>query len=1348
MAVEASEGGGAGAGGELISKAEVELKKERELGGEFEHIACRDGEENEGSGIEGSFVMVMCGRDSDERSDSSEKEVDLHVGVGGSGGGATGDPPAGSGAEPPEGNSDFSALVDDESVEEGKGDEGEVKRGNVAKEEIRQRGSPVEANKEKAAIEGIGEDAVDNGEQVQKILVVEEKTEQVDELLHSRADAPVAEAVTGETEEDVSESRKTEHDKNEKEEAIDEDLKKDEEKRQNDKEAVAVVVSESLEQNCIKEGDEHPIGLKGENASTEGYGSGEILVIGAEEQDSEGTGAPCAKNEGREACEKENIEVDLPPSTSSYLSYNYVESSFTLSANKEVESVSDVEEMKTDQDDKCSTEKKVVASASEIERRIANDEVPDDLGSSVIESAKDEELGDRKNSTSDEIENFESSTACPANQEGDSDSVPDEGKNTSVLRSLDVEYLVTDHAKEDSESSSEIRDKKNIINDVFKSDNRKDEIEENENSRIQTTMTVHDTIDSEFDSSTERTEENNVDASDVKADGEEKEQKSSTELISEQAGDMGSVAVNEYQIAEASCAEQIPKFEKEGEHSSSGAEESHVEELSSDSKPHLGMEESASETVECKDAEASSMDPKPKSEEVKSSTSEVEENQHASASLVDSNHESVMKNIEFTSKAKEKQDTHFTSANSNSEPVKEDKSLGSKEENNQDVGASVTKSDDQKIDVRFASEIPSLIEEEQDREGSDVATVNEDREIKSASELAENADNHPVKGHREIVEERKELKSEEKPFVAVVQAPQDIVGSSASDTNGEKSEIPVKKQYFYLIKVPKLTQRVIADELQSRINEAQMEVDEKTKIRDFIKNEIEDMRKKLSDYCQKKDAAIEEERKAKALVNAKRKEMDALQSAISKGKAAASFLDIISQIHSVEHQLQHETISLKEEKKYLHDLSQLKHERELHPCNKHSESDIDEALRQKETAESSLRGLKKEFDILRNAHSKADGYAKSATESYVERFNKIKVHEQKWKTANELRQNAYKRFQGLKSDKMEHFWKYMDDREAAKKYAESREIEALERHCMEQVERILQLWNKDDEFRRQYVESNLNSTIRRFRTLDGRTLNPNEEPVILQSRLTPSLKARSPNVLVTPHGEKKSALQVKPMLRSELSSKSAEKEVASLVVSVREDIVETKKEEKLTKEDKERARLAEEQTRKEEELRKEREAAELKEKLRMEQKVKAKEAEERKRRKAEKAQARAEYKAQKESELREQKRVKKEKKKENLSETTAGSVEGDTPISETASLEIPLELELNSKTASKRSANRSALNKYSNRVQPVPFPLRNKGKKKTSTWVWTFCGAAAVAGLFFAGNYISFSDFSLQNIGF
>jgi hypothetical protein len=205
----------------------------------------------------------------------------------------------------------------------------------------------------------------------------------------------------------------------------------------------------------------------------------------------------------------------------------------------------------------------------------------------------------------------------------------------------------------------------------------------------------------------------------------------------------------------------------------------------------------------------------------------------------------------------------------------------------------------------------------------------------------------------------------------------------------------------------------------------------------------------------------------------------------------------------------------------------------------------------------------------------------------------------------------------------------------------------------------MEIWNKNEDFRKQYVESNKVSTLKRLGTHDGRKLGPGEDPPVIPSRRPSNiypLSASSPEVITlastpapvlaaaaaVPSKENSfpalAAPQTSKRAKSKASGSSAQIKNKSVIVSEEEDLEQTLKEKahqlELARKAEELDRKAEELARKEEELRKERDAAE-KERLRMEQKAKAKEAEERKRRKAEKDKERAEFKARKEAEERE-----------------------------------------------------------------------------------------------------------------
>ncbi|XP_042374080.1 myosin heavy chain, skeletal muscle-like isoform X2 [Zingiber officinale] len=625
----------------------------------------------------------------------------------------------------------------------------------------------------------------------------------------------------------------------------------------------------------------------------------------------------------------------------------------------------------------------------------------------------------------------------------------------------------------------------------------------------------------------------------------------------------------------------------------------------------------------------------------------------------------------------------------------------------------------------------------------------------------------------------------------------------------EESQVPVKEhnastlavekvttslgrpQACYIVKIP----RSVDNQLSASIQTAQSEVNEKTQRRDSIKVSIEKQKVICNEFWKKFEDEKAEDRTARAAVSAKRQQMESLQLMLNKLKNVQSIEELDAKIQSMEFDLQHVTMPLKEEKKYIHDLKQLRQQRDQLTSNMGSITEMDEAFDQKEQIDERFNLLKKELDSLRTEVLRTEANANAARKKYDEEQQILRVLRQQFRDADALRQKAYGQWRELKNmvtERNKHFSMYKRDQISAQSYLSSRDFEGLLSHCSKQVENVMDLWSNDDEFRTQYVKSNLNSTLWRLRTPDGRSLGPDEEPPVIQTNqfrisVPPPQQAKInesvPPATLEAKAETSEEVESFPALPAAKNDhpvkpknpvkpppeKSKKTETArvqdreteideSLNVQTKEEEELRKKEEELRKKEEELRKKEEELRKKEEELRKEEElimkeeelrkekaAAELKEQQRLEEIAKAKAAEERKRRQAEKAQARAEYRAQKEAEKREKKRAKQHKKKGIAAEDTTpinGVDEGIAPSSETMK-----ELDVTAVSVAKKPPRLVASVKQFNKVQPIPLPLRKKGKRKMSTWMWVLLTVVVVVFLFLAGNYITLSTFSFQQPG-
>ncbi|XP_034215175.1 apical junction molecule isoform X4 [Prunus dulcis] len=605
-----------------------------------------------------------------------------------------------------------------------------------------------------------------------------------------------------------------------------------------------------------------------------------------------------------------------------------------------------------------------------------------------------------------------------------------------------------------------------------------------------------------------------------------------------------------------------------------------------------------------------------------------------------------------------------------------------------------------------------------------------------------------------------QIDSDVKPTCEVVESTDGIHRSEASTSSQEVSTTDAlegqnkgaeveKRPFYFLIRVP----RYDDENLKEQIKQAQLHVEEKTKSRDTFRSKIQMERATCKEYFDNFEAARSEERAARDLFKAKRQEMDTLQLMINKVKNAMSVEDMDSKIRNMEHTMQHETLPLKEEKQYIREIKQMKQLREQLSSSLGKQDEVQQALDQKDHIEERSKVLRKEMDLLRNNLLKAETVTQAAKKKFNEENNMLNELLSQFRAADDIRQEAYSHLQSLRKqqyDKNKYFWRYKDDAKVANNLALSGDREKLQHFCINQVETIMELWNKNDDFRKEYVRCNNRSTLRRLRTSDGRSLGPDEEPPIIPD-IVRATKDNLATVLSTPEQAKrvapvesekpddKSAKKVgQPKIeiaKTKKPVKPATSEISPATASGRNEIEDEKVEEpKLTKEEEELARKAEE-------LRKEEAAARLREQRRLEEKAKAKEAQERKKRIAEKAQARAAIRAQKEAEEKEKEREKRVKKKERKKATTTkatnGISEGESapePSSETPT-ETPEQSETKEKpiTVTKRSQKSSQFTKQT-KVKSIPLPLRNRSKRRMQPWMWVLLTVLVVLALFFLGN--------------
>jgi len=603
---------------------------------------------------------------------------------------------------------------------------------------------------------------------------------------------------------------------------------------------------------------------------------------------------------------------------------------------------------------------------------------------------------------------------------------------------------------------------------------------------------------------------------------------------------------------------------------------------------------------------------------------------------------------------------------------------------------------------------------------------------------------------------------ETKCVEALVTEQKDNGHHASGEWHGDHAQV-IGPQRVYIIKVPKFA----GDDLWNKIQAAQAHLDQLTQERDAINRRRQKQKAVCDQYREKLEAARQEEREARVAHGDKKNDLNSVRSVLGKLHQANSVEELDELIAKKERTMQHETISsLKEEKLLIKEINELKAQRKQLSATMGSKAEINEAFDQKDHIHERHKVLKKDSDVLFTNLKALEENTRKIQKSFEDERTALRKLTEEHRAANEIRQKAYSEWTELRNEpskKNEYFFEYRDARNAAETFRANGDANGLKTHCNSQIERVMEMWNTNEDFRKQYVESNKVSTLRRLGTHDGRRLGPDEDPPVIPSRRPSNiypLSASSPEVptlasmpapvlaapAAVPAKEDSfpalAAPQTSKRAKSKASGSSAQIENNSVIVSEAEDLKQTLKEKaRLVEEQLELARKAEELARKEEEeLRIERDAAE-KERLRLEQKAKAKEAEERKRRKAEKDKERAEFKARKEAEEREKKKAKKDKKKGTTPAESSAIADSNAAALATADTDSnasdnPREADVSQPAAPKRLSRPAAAIKQLNRLQPMPAPLRNRGRRKLRQYILIAAAVLSVLALFVAGNYI------------
>ncbi|KAK1418073.1 hypothetical protein QVD17_27212 [Tagetes erecta] len=470
----------------------------------------------------------------------------------------------------------------------------------------------------------------------------------------------------------------------------------------------------------------------------------------------------------------------------------------------------------------------------------------------------------------------------------------------------------------------------------------------------------------------------------------------------------------------------------------------------------------------------------------------------------------------------------------------------------------------------------------------------------------------------------------------------------APDTSFPKDAVdewPEAKKFHsvYFVKY-----RTVEDQiLKAKLDQADRELKKLNLARDPITEKLRAKRNERALVIGQLKALVEEKNHFRTIMDGKRKEIEPLQQALGKlrgpsnanrdnrGYICSSEEELNDVIKSMQYRIQHESITLNEEKQIIREIKQLEGTRDKVIANAAMRAEVQKSVGEKDAIQDQVKSIGVDLDGVRKDQQAIKAKLKTL-EAEKEAINSVIASlEEELHVVIEKRDKAYDKIRELRNNREEGNTCFYQNRSLlndARRLAASKDVNALLELSTSEVDKFMSEWNKSKAFREDYEKRILQSLDIRQLSKDGRMRNPEEKPLVSQELPTPvpvetevvaKLKVKQPKEEPTPPPPVASVEKENDSKKTKEAKKSKNEKL----------VVEEEEEEEVYGLGKKPVK-----TEVVDELK-------LKEMKREEEIAKAKQALERKKKLAEKAAFKAQKKAEKEAEKKLKDREKKEKKK-------------------------------------------------------------------------------------------------------
>ncbi|KAK8300522.1 hypothetical protein V6Z11_D05G391300 [Gossypium hirsutum] len=265
--------------------------------------------------------------------------------------------------------------------------------------------------------------------------------------------------------------------------------------------------------------------------------------------------------------------------------------------------------------------------------------------------------------------------------------------------------------------------------------------------------------------------------------------------------------------------------------------------------------------------------------------------------------------------------------------------------------------------------------------------------------------------------------------------------------------------------------------------------EEPDKEKRMLTDELKAKRAERSDMLSQVRALNVDFEQFKTILDEKKMEIEPLQQAL--GKLRKIKMLIIDLIHSLQYRIQHEGISLSEEKRILKEIKHLEGTREKVIANAAMRSKIQDSLGQKEDIQDQVKLMGVDLNGVRKEQHAVWSKKKQIKDKLDETETKIVSLQNELKAVTLKRDKAFENIQELRKQSDQgnsHFYQSRTIVHNAKLLAAQKDIKALEELS------IVEVCNKA--FRDDYEKRTLPSLDSRLLSRDGRIRNPDEKPLV------------------------------------------------------------------------------------------------------------------------------------------------------------------------------------------------------------------------------------------------------------